>query len=44
MRDRVAAEVPGITIVDLPGGHSINIEAAAGFDEAIRSLVARTTG
>lgn len=42
MRDKVAAEVPGISIVDLPGGHSINIEAAAGFDEAMRALVART--
>ncbi len=43
MRDRVAAEVPGITVTDLPGGHSINIEAAAGFDKAVRDLVLRTS-
>ncbi|MFM9938462.1 MAG: alpha/beta fold hydrolase [Hyphomicrobiaceae bacterium] len=41
MREKVAAEVPGIAIIDLPGGHSINIEAADGFDTAIRGLVAR---
>lgn len=41
MRDKVAAEVPGITVVDLPGGHSINIEAADGFNEALRTLVTR---
>lgn len=44
MRDRVAAEIPGVTVVDLPGGHSINIEAADGFNEAVRGLVARVTG
>jgi pimeloyl-ACP methyl ester carboxylesterase len=43
MRDRVAAEVPGVTIADLPGGHSINIEAAAGFDTAVHDLIVRTS-
>jgi len=44
MRAKVAAEMPGVRIVDLEGGHSINIEAAAGFDEAVTAFVARVTG
>ena len=34
-RDFVAATVPGVRIVDLDGGHSVNIEAATGFNEAV---------
>src|SRR5690606_6578549 len=41
MRARVAAEIPGVEIVDLPGGHSINFEAADGFDAAVAAFVAR---
>ena len=39
MREHVAAEMPGVRIVDLPGGHSINIEAADGFDAAVTEFV-----
>ncbi|MBS0243834.1 MAG: alpha/beta fold hydrolase [Proteobacteria bacterium] len=40
MRGRIAENMPGIRIVDLPGGHSINIEAADGFDTAVAEFVA----
>jgi 2-succinyl-6-hydroxy-2,4-cyclohexadiene-1-carboxylate synthase len=39
MRAKVAAEMPGVRIVDLDGGHSINIEAADGFDRAVTEFV-----
>ncbi len=39
MRAKVAAEMPGVQIVDLDGGHSINIEAAEGFDRAVTAFV-----
>lgn len=34
-RDFAAATIPDIEIVDLDAGHSVNIEAAAGFDRAL---------
>ena len=34
-RDFVAATVPGVRVVDLDGGHSVNIEAATAFNEAV---------
>ncbi len=40
MREKVAAEMPGVRIVDLEGGHSINIEAAEGFDRAVTEFIA----
>lgn len=40
MREKVAAEMPGVKIVDLDGGHSVNIEAAAGFDQAVCEFIA----
>lgn len=40
MRAKVAADMPGVRIVDLEGGHSINIEAAEGFDRAVTDFVA----
>lgn len=39
MRQKVAAEMPDVRIVDLEGGHSINIEAAEGFDRAVTAFV-----
>jgi pimeloyl-ACP methyl ester carboxylesterase len=39
MRAKVAAEMPGVRIVDLEGGHSINIEAAEDFDRAVTEFV-----
>ena len=40
-RDFAAATIPGIEIVDLDAGHSVNIEAAAGFDRAVTDFAAR---
>jgi pimeloyl-ACP methyl ester carboxylesterase len=34
-RDFVAETVPHVRVVDLDGGHSVNIEAPAGFNEAV---------
>ena len=39
MRAKVAAQMPGVRIVDLDGGHSVNIEAAEGFDRAVVGFV-----
>lgn len=41
MRDRAAKLIPGVTVVDLPAGHSVNIEAAEGFDTAVIEFVGR---
>jgi 2-succinyl-6-hydroxy-2,4-cyclohexadiene-1-carboxylate synthase len=40
MRAHIAEAIPGVEIVDLDGGHSINIEAAEGFDAAVTRFVA----
>ena len=34
-RDFAARTIPGIRVVDLEAGHSVNIEAAPGFEEAL---------
>ncbi len=41
MRDHAATAIPGVTVVDLPGGHSVNVEAAEGFDRAVVEFVKR---
>ena len=41
MREAAARLIPGVTVVDLPAGHSVNIEAPEGFDCAVRDFVAR---
>lgn len=40
-RDRAAARVPDIEVVDLDGGHSVNVEAPDAFDEAVLAFDAR---
>ncbi len=39
MRAKIAAEMPGVRIADLDGGHSVNIEAAPGFDRAVVEFI-----
>lgn len=41
MRERAGKLIPGVTVVDLPAGHSVNIEAAEGFDKAVVEFVGR---
>ena len=41
MRKHAAKQIPGVTVVDLPAGHSVNIEAAEGFDTAVTEFVGR---
>ena len=41
MRERAGKLIPGVTVVDLPAGHSVNIEAAEGFDRAVTEFVSR---
>ncbi len=43
MREKVASELPGVRIVDLDGGHSVNIEAADGFEAAVTEFIAGLT-
>ena len=40
MRDEAVRRLPGLTVVDLDGGHSVNLEAAEGFPEAVRTFLA----
>lgn len=42
LREFVAAEVPQITIRDLPAGHAVNMEAADAFNRHIESFVSET--
>ncbi|WP_162915086.1 alpha/beta fold hydrolase [Desertibaculum subflavum] len=35
LRDRAAAAIPGAKVADLEGGHSVNIDAAEGFNRAV---------
>ena len=37
---RLRSRYPGLPVVDLEGGHSVNIEAAEGFNEACESFLA----
>jgi len=40
LRDRAAARIPGCRVVDLPGGHAVNIDAAEGFNAAVTRFLA----
>jgi pimeloyl-ACP methyl ester carboxylesterase len=40
-RDFAAATIPGLEIADLDAGHSVNIEAATDFNEAVIDFAAR---
>lgn len=40
-RDYAAAAIPGLEVVDLDAGHSVNVEAPAAFDAAVRDFAAR---
>ena len=40
-RDYAETAIPGIEIVDLDAGHSVNIEAAPGFDAALIDFARR---
>ncbi|MEZ5852254.1 MAG: alpha/beta fold hydrolase [Hyphomicrobiaceae bacterium] len=44
LREHAAITIPGVTVVDLPAGHSVNIEASEGFDEAVCALIAKVSG
>ena len=41
MREHAGRTIPGVRVVDLPAGHSVNIEAAEGFDQAVSEFVGR---
>lgn len=40
LRDWLAQGHPAVDIVDLDGGHSVNVECPAGFDHAVRGFLA----
>ena len=44
LRDLAAREIPGLTVVDLPGGHSVNLDQSEGFNAAVAAFIARTLG
>ncbi len=41
LRDLAAAEIPGVEVVDLPGGHSVNLDQAEGFNTAVTAFIRR---
>jgi 2-succinyl-6-hydroxy-2,4-cyclohexadiene-1-carboxylate synthase len=41
LRDRAAKLLPSLAIVDLEGGHSINVEAPAPFNDAVAGFAAK---
>jgi pimeloyl-ACP methyl ester carboxylesterase len=43
LRDRAAKLLPSLAIVDLEGGHSINVEAPAPFNDAVARFAAKYT-
>lgn len=43
LRDRAAKLLPSLATVDLEGGHSINIEAPALFNDAVARSAAKCT-
>jgi 2-succinyl-6-hydroxy-2,4-cyclohexadiene-1-carboxylate synthase len=43
LRDRAAKLLPSLAIVDLEGGHSINVEAPAAFNDAVARFAAKYT-
>jgi len=40
LRDRAAARLPGGRVVDLPGGHGVNIDAAVEFNRTVAAFIA----
>ena len=43
LRDWLAQGHPAVKIVDLDGGHSVNVECPTGFDHAVRDFLATAT-
>ena len=41
LRDAAEKAMPGLEVVDLDGGHSVNLDAVAGFDRAATEFIAR---
>ncbi|HEY1750804.1 MAG TPA: alpha/beta fold hydrolase [Caulobacteraceae bacterium] len=42
LRDRAAAQIPGLVVADLEGGHPVNLDCAAGFDAAVAEFLRAT--
>ncbi|MEZ5651980.1 MAG: alpha/beta hydrolase [Burkholderiaceae bacterium] len=40
LRDRASEALPGLRVVDLDGGHAVNMECAAAFNEAVVDFLA----
>lgn len=41
LRDLAAREIAGLEVVDLDGGHSVNLDNAAGFNAAVTDFIGR---
>ena len=39
LRDLAAREIPGLVVVDLDGGHSVNLDQATGFNAAVTAFI-----
>ncbi|WP_439817432.1 alpha/beta fold hydrolase [Zavarzinia sp. CC-PAN008] len=44
LRQALPGQLPGVEVVDLEGGHSINVEVADGFNAAVGAFLARHAG
>jgi pimeloyl-ACP methyl ester carboxylesterase len=41
LRDLAARDIPGVEVVDLDGGHSVNLDRAADFNAAVTAFIER---
>jgi 2-succinyl-6-hydroxy-2,4-cyclohexadiene-1-carboxylate synthase len=44
LRDLAAREIPGLAVVDLDGGHSVNLDQADAFNAAVAAFIRRHGG
>lgn len=41
LRDRASREIPGLEVIDLDGGHSVNLDQADAFNTAVAAFIQR---
>ena len=44
LRDLAAREIPGVRVVDLDGGHSVNLDSAPAFNAAVTDFIQQHSG
>ena len=44
LRDLAARKIPGVEVVDLDGGHAVNLDRAPDFNAAVTAFVGKRFG